>query len=379
MKERCFKWIFSAPGDHAGLCQRLNRLAADGWELDWDGDGNALLAQFIRTERTELIYNTEPAPLLRDAGQLEAAVEQHRQAGWEPVGTINGVDVYCSMPCRAPQAMANLTDHHRVYGSGILTLLAFAAGVILCWSWQWFGAQWYSSNLSVFLYLSRFIYTAAAVYWGLWTLFHLIRPVKKPPRAAWFWFRSVLLAGQYLWWILALSSVVLTLLPIGWALGLLVIGIAATVLLRAWHWNVSRVLLAGCILLAALGLHPFFPDVHLYSEGSAAWRSGLTGIVQAETLGEGEKTLLSVEYEESGSLLAQKRAYQESREGLQIKCEHYSCATAALAALIKQELETQNPDSCIVSQGRSVMLLEVSGDYSRPELEAIALEQLENQ
>lgn len=260
-------------------------MASDGWELDWDGDGNTLLAGFSRTERRELVYDTEPAPLLRDAGQLEATVELRRQAGWEAVGTINGVDIYRAMPCRTPQVVESLTDRRWLPG-GLLTLTVFAAGVLLCWSWQRFGGQWYSSDLSAFLYLSRFLYTAAAVYWGLWTLLHVIRPAQKPPQAAWFWLRSVLLAGNCLWWILILASLVLTLLPTRWALGLLVVSIMAAVLLWVCQWKLSRVLLAGCILLVALILRQVLPDTHFYSEGSAAWRGSLSGMVQGETLGD---------------------------------------------------------------------------------------------
>lgn len=379
MKNSCFRWIFFPSGDYLGLRRRLNRLAESGWELKQEGDGSRILARFQRTERTELRYDVETAPFFRDAGQLEQTVERRRQAGWEPVGTINGVDIYASMPCREPQEENDRMKNRRAWlPRGVISLLLIGLAIVISWNWHFFSGSWYLGNVSALLYGGRFPLLAGGAFWAAWVIWRLIDPGEKPPRPALFWLRTGLLAGFLLWVLLLLVSVVLDCLPLVW--GCAVLGLtAAGYFLARWSWKqrtgqISRsvlILVLGCGLIATLLLRVGLPDDQRYSVGSAPWRYELSDIVRAEELGRGEAEFLSAEYDRGGSLLVRKSSYQEEWEDFRLECEYYSCLTPGLAALAERDMTEKHPDFQVVRQGRSVVALWTSEEIPAEKVEAI--------
>lgn len=383
MKNSGFRWIFVPTGDYLGLRRRLNRLAKSGWELVWEGDGSRFLARVQATERTELRYDVEIAPFLRDAGQLEQTVERRRQAGWEPVGTINGMDIYASMPCREPQEENNpLKNRKNWLPRGLFSLLLAALAVFLSWNWSFFSKKWYLGNLSALLYGSRFPMLVGGAFWAAWVILRLLRPAGKAPHPVLFWIRSGLLTGFVLWVLLLAVCAVLDCLPVGWACAVLGLTLAGYLLGR-WCWKkhtgqLSRgvlILVVGCGLIVTQLLRVGLPDSQRYNVGSAPWRYELSDVVRAEDLGQGETEFLSAEYDWDGSLLVRRSSYQEEWEEFRLECERYSCLTPGLAALVERDVTQRHPDFQVVRQGRTVMALWTSEEI--PGAEEILLKTME--
>lgn len=365
LKNSRLKWIFLPSGDYLALRQRLNRLAEQGWELAESGDGSCFFARFQPTERTELRYDTEVAPLLRDENQLRETVERRERLGWSPVGTVNGVDVYVSQPCRYPEPENDPAGNRRRWRArGALSLVTALLAVLLTWQWRWFSVTWYLSNTAALLYLSRFPLLICGAFWAAWVLLRQLAPWKEDSRTGPAWVRAALQAGFYLWAALLLAASVLDRLPLAWACGVLAVALAAALLgrrgWRKWTGFAGQSLLAlvvGCTLLVAQLLPMALPDSQRYSAGSASWRGSLTDVVRAEDLGLDELTFVSAEYDRDGSLLVSRSTYQEEWEELRLNCQYTRCLTAGLANQVAEELRTAHPDAVIVVQGRQVAAL----------------------
>ncbi len=365
LKNSRLKWIFLPTGDYLALRRRLNRLAEQGWELAEKGDGNCFFARFRPTERTELRYDTEVAPLLRDENQLRETVERRERLGWSPVGTVNGVDVYVSQPCRCPEPEDEPTENRRRWRArGVLSLVTVVLAALLTWQWCLFADPWYLGNAAALLYLSRFPLLAGGVLWAAWVLLRQLTPWKGEPRATLAWVRSGLQVGFYLWAVLLLAALVLDQLPLPWACGVLAVALVILLLgrrgWRKWTGFAGQSLLAlvvGCTLLVAQLLPLVLPNSQRYSEGSASWRGSLTDVVRAEDLGLDELAFVSAEYDKDGSLLVFRSTYREEWEELRLNCQCDRCLTVGLASQAAEEIRAAHPDAVVVIQGRQVAAL----------------------
>ncbi|MCD8008996.1 MAG: hypothetical protein LUF68_08745 [Clostridiales bacterium] len=364
MKNSRLKWIFLPTGDYLALRHRLNRLAEQGWELAETGDRNCFFARFRPTERTELRYDTEVAPLLRDENQLRETVERRERLGWSPVGTVNGVDVYVSQPCRYPEPENDPAENRRHWRArGALSLVAVALAALLTWQWRWFSVPWYLGNAAALLFLSRFPLLVGGCLWAAWVLLRQMTPWKEEPRTSLAWVRSALQAGFYLWVVVLLAALVLDQLPL-WACGVLAVALAVVLLCpRIWQkWTgfAGQSLLAlvvGCVLLISQLLPLALPDSQRYSAGSASWRGSLTDVVRAEDLGLDDLTFVSAEYDKDGSLLVSRSTYREEWEELRLNCQYDCCLTAGFAHQVAEEIRAAHSDAVIVVRGRQVAAL----------------------
>lgn len=378
MKNSRLKWIFLPSGDYLALRQRLNRLAEQGWELAETGDGNCFFARFRPTERTELHYDTDVAPLLRDENQLRETVERRERLGWSPVGTVNGVDVYVSQPCRCPEPENDPAENRRRWRArGVLSLAAVALAALLSWQWSWFSSTWYLGNAAALLFLSRFPLLIGGGLWAAWVLLRQIVPWKGKLRTGPAWVRSALQAGFYLWVVLLLVALVLDQLPLAWACGVLAVALLVLLLgrrgWRKWTGFTGQSLLAlvvGCVLLISQLLPLALPDSQRYSAGSASWRGSLTDVVRAENLGLDDLTFVSAEYDKDGSLLVSRSTYREEWEELRLNCQYDRCLTAGLASQAAEEIRAAHSDAVIVVQGRQVAALWFSEELDEAAVQA---------
>ena len=98
MKETCWKLFCYLIIDHRAAQAWLNRMAEDGWELVHIYFG--LFARFRRTERTDLSYFLDWA----DPKYLETSdyLQLCSDAGWEPVQTVDYLNLYASRPGTSP-------------------------------------------------------------------------------------------------------------------------------------------------------------------------------------------------------------------------------------------------------------------------------------
>ncbi|MCC8074733.1 MAG: DUF2812 domain-containing protein [Clostridiales bacterium] len=377
LKDSRLKWIFLPTGDYLALCQWLNRLAEQGWELAETGDGSCFFARFRPTERAELRYDTEIAPILRDEDQLRETVERRERQGWSPVGTVNGVDVYVSQPCRYPEPEDDPTGNRRRWRArGVLTLVTVVLAALLSWQWSWFNATWYLGNTAALLYLSRFPLLIGGGFWAAWVLLRQLTPWKNEIRTGPAWVRSALQAAFYLWAVLLLAALVLDQLPLAWACVVLAVALAVLLLgrrgWRKWTGFAGQSLLAlvvGCTLLISQLLPLALPDSQRYSAGSASWRGSLTDVVRAEDLGLDELSFVSAEYDRDGSLLVSRSTYREEWEELRLSCQYDRCLTAGLASQAAEEIRTAHPGAVIVVRGRQVVAL-----WSPEELDEAAVQ-----
>ncbi|MCD7929171.1 MAG: hypothetical protein LUF86_03315 [Clostridiales bacterium] len=383
LKDSRLKWIFLPTGDYLALRHRLNRLAEQGWELAEAGDRCCFFARFQPTERTELRYDTEVAPLLRDENQLRETVERRERLGWSPVGTVNGVDVYVSQPCRYPEPENDPAENRRRWRArGVLSLVAVALAALLTWQWRWFSVPWYLGNAAALLFLSRFPLLVGGCLWAAWVLLRQIVPWKGEPRTGLAWVRSALQAGFYLWVVVLLAALVLDQLPLVWACGVLAAALAVLLLCpRRWcKWTGFAgqsllVLVVGCVLLISQLLPLALPDSQRYSAGSASWRGSLTDVVRAEDLDLDDLTFVSAEYDQDGSLLVSRSTYREEWEELRLNCQYDCCLTAGFARQVAEEIRAAHSDAVIVIQGRQVAALWSSEELDEAAAQA-ALEAL---
>ncbi len=370
-------------GDDLGLEQRLNRLAQQGWELIPPGDGPCYLARMQRTERTELCYEVETAPLLRSENELKEAVERRQADGWEPVGTINGLDVYQSMPCRFAENQTWEKPSREVRRSGsVISIILAVFAIVLCRCWPLGGTVWYLTDIGAFLRISGAVTVPGAGLWILWRLFRLIHPAKKAAPAGMVLVRGGIAALFRLWLLLTIASLVLTLVPVVWAAGILTVCILLRILaglerdgaegpLRFQRkipalWRLSCV---GLALLAAMGLNRLgiTNTDHRYSAGSASWRYDLP-VIHGEELTEEPGEVLSAEYEKKSSLLVQRSVYSETTETLQLECQRYVCRLPGLTGYLLRELEERRSpeDSCyaVAVSGNQIMTLWCSEEWN---------------
>lgn len=351
MKERKTVWLYSLSGDYLAVRERLNALAAEGWEMDKPADGRCLVGRFQRTRRKELCYDVEIAPIFSSQGELQRTVDLRAAEGWEAVCTINGMNIYCSMPCRDPQTAEQAQDAIRRWrGRGGAFLLFLLLGLCLSLGAERLCKPWYGNNISAFFHLSLLPLCMISLLMGIWVGVSMIKPVQKTEKTLFFHIRCGFLALLSLWWLMLAASILLTLLPVTWAAGVALGGVVLHLLLR-----LPGKLSAGCTLLLAFLLSLLLPMQQLASVNGTVWREQRSDIVTAERLHYQPEGLIAADYEKTGSLLVQCASYSEKWRELRVESRTFTCLTEALARQVEQDLAQALPSYTVVRSGRVVI------------------------
>lgn len=370
------RWILTAVGDSLGLEQRLNQLAREGLELLPSGDGFTVLGEFQPTNRAELQYFVETAPLFRSEAELRKIVELRADEGWEAVGTLNGLDVYSSSPLRFPEPPKRCPRRAKELLSAAGVLLSLLLSVLVP------GARWYLSNVELFLHLSFYLLLPLGAMWIIWRLARLAVPGGSASPAALVLLRGGLSLLWRLWWILLCASVILTLLPLHWAMMVLLFGLILRLLPGVqtgedghvtWSARVSPLWRAACLglaLLMAIGLNRMRVTalIREFRVGSAAWTGAPT--IQLSDVMDKPGEILSSEHRKQGSLLVEWESWSESSEEQRIECELYTCHLPGLRTLLMGRWLSHLPPeeehrSAWAAQGNRLMLCTCTQPWER--------------
>ena len=360
------KWVFTAYGDALGLEQHLNQLADSGYELLTEQDGLHFFGDFAPTSRRELRYFVEAAPLFRTRDQTLHRVEQMRSLGWDSLCTLNGLDVYASAPLRFPEQPQR--NHTR--WAGVFSLLGVLLSLLLCLLLP--GPSWYLSNLELFLHTSAVLLLPVGSVWALWRLLRMLLPAHRAASGLVVLLRGTLSALWCLWWWMLAMSIILTLLPLHWALGTLLLAL----LLRLSAGIVSfsegtprwtpyaplslRLACLGTALLLAIGLNRLgvTDAVQDYAPGAAPWGDGWA-VHSSDVMTEPGDTTFT-EYRKSGSLLVCRESLTEVSEENRLECQRYTCLLPALNNALLEQWKAQFPASGTtysVTRGNRTLLL----------------------
>ncbi|MCD7918501.1 MAG: DUF2812 domain-containing protein [Clostridiales bacterium] len=324
VREERYIWFRYGPEDYLGVREKLNRLADQGWELAEERDCHCCFARFTPTARTELTYDVEPVPLLRKEEAVQDAVLAREAEGWEPVATLNGMDIYRSIPLRFPKpregeaaAQNCRTILAQRYGVSVAALLAVLAAAVYLYRT---GGTWYLSNLSLWLLGTALPVTVGGLFWlGRRTVCLMRRtPRPVPP-----WSRmagSVLAALGRVWLLLTAFMLALDQLTAAAAclvaLCYLAAAGAVSSLWRRRDFSLYRrvaALVTGIAILSAYLLSLAYPgrvSVSILDEYTRLqYRE--EAVVQLEDLGLEGEDLLSGSYQRSGSFLVTCTSYTE--------------------------------------------------------------------
>lgn len=368
-------WIFTALGDRGGLEQRLNVLAGRGLELQSIGDGLSVLGEFQPTNRSELSYCVETPPLLRTNDQIRHSMEEHAARGWRPVGTINGMDVYCAAPLRFPKRV----ESPQRRWPELFSLLGVAMSCCLCLFLP--GGRWYLSNAEIVLHLSAFLFLPVGMIWSAWRLYRFVRLPGEEPLETLVLLRGVVSCLWFLWWIVLAVSVILTLLPLRWGLLILLLGLILFLcsgvsveegkLVRIQRGRLiwCGVCLGGMLLLA-IGLNwlGISSEVREFHSGPTAWEADRF-VHLADVMSPSEELLFS-EYRRQESLLVRWESCSESSEGQHLECQVYTCPVPAVCRLLSGQWVTGlAPEgenrSAWVAEGKRMMIVTCSQAWEK--------------
>lgn len=395
MKETKAAWVFTAMGDDLALNDRLNRWAEQGFEWEPSGDGSRYLSYLKRTDRTELRYFVETASLLRSDNQLRAQVERRIAMGWEPLGTVNGLDIYRSAPCR--KAETPIRETNAVRWTSIASALLALVALLLCLQWPLLGVEWFLTDLGALLWLSRFVVLPASAVWSVWRVIRVLVPAKQAAHSAVVFLRGIIAALFRLWLLLLAAAFVLTLLPLPWAAGVLTLGI----LLRLafgfesdpvedkLRWSARSsirftICCVGAVLLLTIGLHQLgiTNSVRVYSVGNGvpaeAVGNGVpaeaSGFLHAEDLTANPGSVFSSEYSRRSSLLAEQESYTETTEQLRMDCICYRSAIPMMRTYLQRKLEAAaagEEHTALVIEDNGAVLLRCSQKWEKDPSDAM--------
>lgn len=242
MKDIKYRPLAFLPGDCEGARAYLDHMAKQGWELT--GRAGLVLGLFRPTRRTELRYDAVPADPRRSPETLMAQVESRREAGWEAVDTIWGMDIYKSLPCREPPLLRSKAEkslRRSIYGAILTRSLLFLLTASLSLLTLFHFSRHFPSRLLSFWYLSDRqtapvlllpLLAVLALVWIIWLIYCMARPgeEEKPASRPALFFRQGLL--------------------------LLALGASALLLVSLWLSQIPRLwlrlVLLACFLLLPL-------------------------------------------------------------------------------------------------------------------------------
>lgn len=388
MREKRYIWIRFSPGDYLGLRDMLNRLAGEGWELAEERDCSCFWALFTPTGRTELSYDTEPARPLQEQEAVKERVLRREAEGWEPVATLNGVDIYRSIPLRFPKPhmpgpedgedtpRRALTQRWSLMDAGALLLLAAALAAILGG-----GADWYLSNFQLYLRWTGLLAAAGFLYLLLWQGTVLLSKRPKPPKRRGMYFRSILLVLEPAWVLLGLLALALDHLTLPIALLVAGCALAAAVAVSGlWRrkdyrfYRLSAALVLGIAILSAAPLSTAYPagESNAFLDEFSRLQYREEPVVQLEDLGLEGEALLSGSYERRGSLLITYTGYSEwwaaDGETVSLFTEVYQCRFGT-ADWLYDRLAAEGGHSALYRSGGTVVCFDTSLPLTEEELE----------
>lgn len=373
MKNTKYAWIYSPSGDELALREYLNCLASEGWELEAP-NGNGIicyLAKFRRTSRSELRYDVEPRGFCTEE-ELQAKVELRAAEGWEPVCTMNGVNIYSSMPCRSPQFSDSWCDNGKsssvFLGISILAYLLSSAFAVL---WNHLHPVWYLSHLDAYLHLTVIPFAVVSISLAVWSLLRFVHSAEQPAQPKLFTLRRIMLGSLVLWRWLLICSILFTFLPLLWALGV-ILGVILLHLLLQF----DELLCTGCALLLTIVLVAAMPVQDASNISGLPWRSSGTNILTAEQLNLAEGALIYADMEENGSFLVQCVSYSEKREGIRIESRVYTCLTERLTKQVEADLRERFPSYTVYRSGRKTAAVWTSASLTAEEIEKAIAEQI---
>lgn len=372
MREERYIWFRYGPEDYLGVREKLNRLAAQGWELAEEQDCHCAFARFTPTARTELTYDVEPVPLLRKDEAVQDAVLAREAEGWEPVATLNGMDIYRSIPLRFPKvregeaaAKASRTVLARRYGASVTALLAVLAATVYLYLT---GGTWYLSNLSLWLMGTAIPAAAGGLFWLGRQAARLMRPAPRPPAGWSMTVSSVLAALGRVWLLLTAFMLLLDQLTAAAACLVAVCYLAAagavSGLWRRKDFSLYRrvtALVTGVVILSAYLLSLAYPgrvSVSILDEYTRLQYRD-EAVVQLEDLGLEGDELLSGSYQRSGSLLVTCTDYTEywmvDGEMVTLSTTTYTCRLGTAGWLYGQLSEETGGEEILYRSGNTVV------------------------
>lgn len=413
MKPRTKISFFAFPfGDYEGVRQYLNHQAASGWAFV--GRYGLLTAKFQETKRQELCYDVLPADPRRSLQQLQQEVTHRESAGWKPIATLWGMDIYQSLPCQGPAVERTPEDYRRLralFSGWLLWSLAFL-GVTLAilavlahlfsLTWQDLSKQWYLSDSRTVLSLALPLGALLALDWLGW-LCHCIRTRCKPHKPC--STAALRLRGAIQALALVLLGVTLAVLwldqvprlwmRLGLALLLLLSILLAPICAGGNQRRQTLIWGSGvfaCLLLAmVLGWTVAPLEYDTFSNGTAWRQSDQLPLLRAEDL---DFTIDAEEvnayYSASASLLVSQQSYHErwSESGLTLEVTVYTCRLPGLAGLVWDDLlpasaQEQDSNTATLSsdswyqlwyrQGNRIYAISGTADWSVDDLGARAI------
>lgn len=369
MAEKKRSWFFFSSGDAPAVCQRLNRLAEQGWRLDETEDCTAFLVGLRATARKELRYDVVCARAGRTQEELHEEVQRRTAQGWEPVATINGMDIYCSGPCAFPEPeKGSVTRKGLLWGQlpGLLLSIAFLA--VLFWTARIKGGNWYLQHTSAFLHFALYPAVLILGLWALWLGLRCVWPERRS--VGLMWLRSVLSVLELLWLWLLLAVSALDWLP-DWVAGLLILLVTGTLVYYQLRWSrrsgglyrTMVPLIIGVSIVLAAGLRQALPEktggnVEMLSASDFGLTSGEVEFTQRQC---------------TGSFFVKRITYSETwSEDLYLSEELYCCQTEAIAKQVTSDLceelgtvptelwYSENGSKMLVCKGNRVLKLWIS-------------------
>lgn len=378
MKDTKWVWFQFSASDAPAVERRMNALAQKGWELDESADCECILTKWKPTSRKDLQYAVLPALTLSEESALRQEVQHQRDLGWEPVATINGLNIYRSIPCFD----VAYDESRHVYGGKTASIEFFRSAAWLLGVAAMFLLflrieDWYLSNFRTLLHFTAVPFLlAGGVY--LAALCVTILDGKRP-HPVMMWVKSAIQCLELLWFLLLggcclMDSLSLTLAVLVFALCL---GGVVFCQLKYSRSNpqlerlvISVLLCAAIVLALPNGIMSDICPPHQEPLPTLTTKAlGLTG-----------ETLDYTAIETTGSVLVKRTSYGEVwSDDLCLSENVYRCANERMARYVAEDLlsdqytEAQDiwysvdGSRIIARQGDAVLELWVSGVDLRSE------------
>lgn len=325
-------WFLFSPADAEAVSRRVNRWAQQGWDLAEETDGRRFFVSLERTNRKELMYHVEPAMPGRTAENLRKHVQEREALGWEPVATLNGMDLYRSKPCCIPQAVPRTQQRRAVFVVEGAKLFFWLLLTVLAFYIRTTQEAWYLSHLGIFWHVAAFPMAFFTVLFLLW--FVVKWDVPSANHDVFLWLRSGLsVVSRFGVW-LFLCCLALDWMPLGYAVALMLVGTLLVLCLHSRrHMVVSptllQVLVIGVGVVLAGSLHTILPGTYIPIQDT----------LSAEDF---QLTTGQLDYQESdqqGSLLVTELNYGESwSDDVYFSGETYRCYSPGMAKKVMGDL-----------------------------------------
>ncbi len=377
MRDTKFSWFLFSALDAAAVEQRLNAYADRGWQLNESEDCHCAFVKLKRTERKDLRYCVLPARPGRSTEELHATIQHQRDCGWEALATINGLDIYQSIPC---YEVTYEEQRHQPSRQALLKPLfpvILGACALALALWLLYEPMWYLSYLSTLLHNT---YLPAAVGAVLWLICLVGKAVSSEKGCVpLMWVRSGLALLAYLWvWVL-IGMLLLDALPAIYAWMVFVLATAAVIACQVRLSRGNRLLCVNVISWIVLG--SIFIGVAAPRFVSKQGRDiSVLSLAQFDMeTGTREYT----EYESYGSFLVSVAEYGEVwSEDAYLSSEIYLCRTSGLAEQVAADLLARQGvatgDSLWYSEDGTRMILKEGNVVLKLWINGLDLEREEN-